>query len=276
MDGVRIDYFRRQFLQQRPARHFDFAGSRDEEWQDAVAAVCVHGPKAYTTRVIKALMASLGPEEAVSVDLLTLYTDLMAQAVVDDESSVVVYTASDFSVRILESKYLTAGGSTGLRTWNAAMCLAEHLIANPHLLHGKRVVELGSGTGLVAIVCARLGGNILATDKDARAIDGILHNAKQNSVHVSTEWFAWGESIQADLLVAADVIYDPVAIPLLLQTIALANCDAIITAETRSESTFLTFQEELLHQHLSLETLPPEPKLFFYDAPVKKFHIHRI
>lgn len=41
--------------------------------------------------------------------------------------------------------------------WNGEVLLANMLDLMGHSLEGKLIVELGSGTGLAAIVCAKLG-----------------------------------------------------------------------------------------------------------------------
>ena len=41
--------------------------------------------------------------------------------------------------------------------WLGGEALAEHLIANPALVHGARVLELGAGTGIVGLSAAMAG-----------------------------------------------------------------------------------------------------------------------
>jgi predicted nicotinamide N-methyase len=41
--------------------------------------------------------------------------------------------------------------------WDGSLLLAFILCHRPALVRGKRVLELGAGTGLLGIVCARLG-----------------------------------------------------------------------------------------------------------------------
>ena len=52
-------------------------------------------------------------------------------------------------------------GDVGCVVWDAAIVLAKYLetedFARRHALTGKRVVELGAGTGLVGLVAAVLG-----------------------------------------------------------------------------------------------------------------------
>lgn len=62
--------------------------------------------------------------------------------------------------------------------WGPALLLVDEVV-NAHrdaLLLGGRVVELGCGTGLPSLVCALLGGNVLATDQPL-ALGPLIRNA---------------------------------------------------------------------------------------------------
>ncbi|KAJ3330682.1 hypothetical protein HDU93_000262 [Gonapodya sp. JEL0774] len=53
----------------------------------------------------------------------------------------------------------------GGRTWEAAFILTSYLVRNPHLVRGKRVLELGCGTGVVGLVAAGLAArDVVLTD----------------------------------------------------------------------------------------------------------------
>ncbi|KAL9049146.1 MAG: hypothetical protein Q9162_007365, partial [Coniocarpon cinnabarinum] len=61
---------------------------------------------------------------------------------------------------------LSASGSTGHRTWEAALHLAGWL-EDGALVNGKRVLELGAGTALLSLLAAQKGAlSITATDGD--------------------------------------------------------------------------------------------------------------
>jgi len=53
-------------------------------------------------------------------------------------------------------------------------------------LKSKQVLELGAGTGTVAIYCAKQGAIVTATDINPTAIENVNLNAEQNSVNVKT------------------------------------------------------------------------------------------
>uniref|UniRef100_A0A8C7ZHG0 Protein N-lysine methyltransferase METTL21A n=1 Tax=Oryzias sinensis TaxID=183150 RepID=A0A8C7ZHG0_9TELE len=84
-------------------------------------------------------------------------------------------------------------------------------------LKGKRVIELGAGTGLVSIVAALLGAHVTVTDR-LPALDFLSANVKANlppdshDAAVISE-LTWGEGLERypaggfDLVLGADIIY---------------------------------------------------------------------
>ena len=90
--------------------------------------------------------------------------------------------------------------------WPAARALAEAL---PEV-RGLRVVELGCGLGLPALVAAAKGARVTATDWSEEAIELLRENAARNNLEVHAEvrdWRApWDDRF--DLALAADVLYE--------------------------------------------------------------------
>ncbi len=96
--------------------------------------------------------------------------------------------------------------------WPSALALARAVSARA--LHGARVVELGCGLGLPAIVAARAGGRVLATDWAPDAIAFARRNAEHNGVRLDTAVESWTEprrlTAQApwDLVIGSDLLYE--------------------------------------------------------------------
>jgi Lysine methyltransferase len=55
----------------------------------------------------------------------------------------------------------TLGDGLGAQLWSVSHILCRELAAHPALVRGRRVLELGSGTGLVGIVAAALGAQLV-------------------------------------------------------------------------------------------------------------------
>ena len=69
--------------------------------------------------------------------------------------------------------------------WAGGQVLARYILDNPALVAGKRVLDLGSGSGLVAIASRRAGAaEALAADIDPFASAAALTNAEANGVRL--------------------------------------------------------------------------------------------
>lgn len=95
--------------------------------------------------------------------------------------------------------------------WAGGQALARYLLDNPSTTAGRKVLDLGSGSGLTAIA-ARLAGahTALATDVDEVALIAIAMNAAANGVTVETtaEDLLDGEPGAADVILAGDLFYE--------------------------------------------------------------------
>ncbi|MFG1920031.1 class I SAM-dependent methyltransferase [Micromonospora sp. NPDC048898] len=97
--------------------------------------------------------------------------------------------------------------------WAGGQALARHLLDHPELAAGRRVLDLASGSGLVAIAAALAGATeVVANDIDPYAVAAVTLNARANRVAVDV----FGDDLlddtdsEADLVVAGDVFYDRV------------------------------------------------------------------
>jgi predicted nicotinamide N-methyase len=77
---------------------------------------------------------------------------------------------------------------------------------------GRHVLDLASGSGLVAIAAAMAGAReVDANDVDPYAIAAIEMNARANDVTVRTRWgdMLDGDGEGAEVVLAGDVLYSP-------------------------------------------------------------------
>jgi predicted nicotinamide N-methyase len=71
--------------------------------------------------------------------------------------------------------------------WAGGQALARYILDNPELLAGKRVLDLGSGSGLTAVAAMKSGAaSVLASDLDLISLTAIHLNAALNGVEVET------------------------------------------------------------------------------------------
>ena len=71
--------------------------------------------------------------------------------------------------------------------WAGGQALARHLLDNADLVRGKRVLDFGAGSGLVAIAAAKAGASASAAEIDPFACAAIRLNAALNGVDVAIE-----------------------------------------------------------------------------------------
>jgi len=94
--------------------------------------------------------------------------------------------------------------------WAGGQGLARHIIDNPGIVAGKRVLDFASGSGLVAIAAAKAGAAcVLAADIDPFCGAAIALNAHENGVAiVFTDADLVGRHGDWDVVLAGDVFYD--------------------------------------------------------------------
>ncbi|CAH2004945.1 unnamed protein product [Acanthoscelides obtectus] len=119
-------------------------------------------------------------------DLYSAYGRVMALPV-SNESYFKHYSADSVAasgriISLKESGYLISDGTTGLRTWEAALALSEWIISNQDLFKDKKVLELGSGLGLTGLVLStELAPNIVyLTDCHPAVLKNMQDNVRLN------------------------------------------------------------------------------------------------
>jgi predicted nicotinamide N-methyase len=95
--------------------------------------------------------------------------------------------------------------------WAGGMALARHILDRPGAVTGRRVLDLGAGSGLVAIAAAMAGASeVIAAEIDRYAVAAIGLNAAANGVAVAVV----GDDLTAsppppvDLVAAGDLFYE--------------------------------------------------------------------
>ncbi|MEJ2886924.1 class I SAM-dependent methyltransferase [Actinomycetospora aeridis] len=95
--------------------------------------------------------------------------------------------------------------------WVGGQALARHVLDHPELVRGRRVLDLASGSGLVAIAAAQAGATaVIASDTDARSRAAVALNAAANGVEVEVvgDVLVDGVELDVDLVLAGDVFYE--------------------------------------------------------------------
>jgi predicted nicotinamide N-methyase len=131
-----------------------------------------------------------------------------------------------------DGRICTSGG----RIWEAGQLLSDVLLSDAYReqLPAMRVLELGSGTGIGGLTAAAAGANVLLTDGDNGTLSLLEANVQRN---VEANLFAqlpsvcrlqWGDARDLeearasgpyDLIIGADIVYDPDAFDVLLESL---------------------------------------------------------
>ncbi|CAO1629992.1 unnamed protein product [Sympodiomycopsis kandeliae] len=202
-------------------------------------------------------------------------------------------------VDLMESSSLVEAGSTAVKTWEAALRLASHLLWD--LVHGSgsegiigqgaRVIELGSGTGLLSCVIAKLQQEwidnhpnedvsnqpcIYSTDLAEVVTNKLDATIRLNNLSDSPVMkllpLNWSDveeqdpatlevlhSITPTTILGADIIFDPTIIPSLVCTISYLlkigkqASQAIISSTIRNVETYDVFLREMNKNQLHFQ-----------------------
>jgi len=101
-----------------------------------------------------------------------------------------------------------AADGTNLRLWPSSLVLSQWLCAHPEFVVGKRVVELGAGSGAVGLVCAALGASSVTLTDVPDALPLIERNAQRNPPRAGTTVRVlpclWGDAGHIDELLRGE------------------------------------------------------------------------
>jgi len=95
--------------------------------------------------------------------------------------------------------------------WPGGIALAHHFGAHPGSVAGKRVLDLGAGSGLVGIAAAKAGARtVICSESDPAGRAAIALNSKMNGVIVEIADDVTKAGVpDVDLVAAGDTFYDP-------------------------------------------------------------------
>jgi predicted nicotinamide N-methyase len=131
------------------------------------------------------------------------------------------------TVTLLERRHLISGSlTTGFRTWEAALHLGSYLLSSEgqKAINGKSVLELGAGTGFLAILAAKhlQARHVTTTDGDEGVVEALAENLFLNGLdtnrNVINSVLRWGTGLRGtwveddceespyDVVIGADIV----------------------------------------------------------------------
>ncbi len=82
---------------------------------------------------------------------------------------------------------------SGQKLWCGSLAVIEYLLDHSQYAKDMNVLELGAGTGVLGMLCSRLGAkHVILTDNDQRSLDHMVSDCKRNDVVanvVKLDWF---------------------------------------------------------------------------------------
>ena len=242
-----------------------------------------HPCSSYTRRVLQAALSSWpgGDEDSDATE--ELHEHLAAALLQAQSEDSRLWMHRRCSLSSGASLWVKASGDclaaqTGGFVWPCGLELARIALRKPEMFNGHRILELGAGTGVAALILAThtSPAALLVSDGNADAVANIATNFKLNAVPhcaVADAWHAskvtdvestprvfplhWSDvtpdlatALAPTLVVAADVCYDPEDAPELARALELLlkprdatpQPTALILLTQRSEHTVAAFQ----------------------------------
>lgn len=127
----------------------------------------------------------------------------------------------------------------GLELWPSASMLARHIEESPPGA-GRSALDLGCGLGLVSIVAAIRGWQVVAADNEPTTLRFARFNAELNKVSIAafelSDWHSPNPQQRFDRIFAADVLYQRVdQKPILgcIKALLAPNGEAVIADPNR-------------------------------------------
>ncbi|XP_041133154.1 protein-lysine N-methyltransferase EEF2KMT isoform X1 [Polyodon spathula] len=201
-------------------------------------------------------------------------------------------------VSLAESVAVISEGTTGLVTWEAGLCLAEWALELPQVFKDRSVLELGSGVGLTGIALCKSCSPKRYTFSDCHptVLQQLQSNVERNGlavrgnsvadsssagVGVAVEGLDWEtvsqeqlQDLQADVVIASDVVYDPEIVCCLVGLLSkLLSCtvkdsipEVYISSTIRNPETYSFFKTELGKIGIRQQAIPgPTRQVFPYN-----------
>ncbi|KAK6124090.1 hypothetical protein DH2020_042175 [Rehmannia glutinosa] len=153
-------------------------------------------------------------------------------------------------------------GDTGCSIWPSSLFLSEFILSFPELFANKCCIEVGSGVGLVGICLSHVkASKVILSDGDFSTLANMKVNLELNHLRTGNQtsgnvlhqdmvqcvclpWESASEDdlrgFSPDIILGADVIYDPSCLPHLVRVLAVLlkhdRSDAEVNADRDSDT----------------------------------------
>ena len=221
-----------------------------------------------------------GEKYALEDELVNFFGQELTESSSNDTCDRYYMLKNGTFIHIKASEAMISEGTTGYSLWDASVVLLASLNSSnsfiKHLLHGKSVLELGSGTGLggLAVAACSNPSRVLLTDiapvHDTFTKPNIIRNNSSKD-NIGSEILYWNDlvadpdafSSKFNVILGCDLVYDPDVVVMLLDALkalflsstSSRITDAILFCTLRNPKTFDDFITALRHEpklHVSI------------------------
>ncbi|XP_063531417.1 protein-lysine N-methyltransferase EEF2KMT [Cydia strobilella] len=186
-------------------------------------------------------------------------------------------------ITIKETNNMVVNGTTGMRTWEAALMLADWALCNENILLNTKVLELGSGVGFTGITIAKhckiksivltdchedvlkaIKENIIinfpdSNDSNKNELSDSQRNCQPNIDVMMLDWNDDDEipsHLVPDIVIGTDIVYDPLILQPLCNVLRRlfdknVELEVYIASIIRNEDTFDEFLRTLENNELT-------------------------
>jgi predicted nicotinamide N-methyase len=113
--------------------------------------------------------------------------------------------------RLLGEREAGKGLPYGVTLWPSSIALGHEIAGRPGGFRGRRVLELGAGTGLPGIVAATFGAEVVQTDWHELALCVCRRNGERNGTlpieYRQADWTDWHDAGRYDWILGSDIMY---------------------------------------------------------------------
>ncbi|CAB3242459.1 unnamed protein product [Arctia plantaginis] len=232
----------------------------------------------YSKLFLKKLIEHLEPEHEVHDDIYAHLCTVMNDSKNDGfcYRHYVIGKSLDNVVTVKETRNMVVNGTTGLKTWEAALMLSDWALCNKDVFSNKYVLELGSGVGFAGITIGKMCPvkSLMLSDCHEEVLTTIKENivinfanfSRQQSYNVSmysdqtksigAMRLDWNDienlriNITPDIIIGADIVYDPMILEPLCNVFDKfcninSDTEIYIASVIRNEETFKGFLKML-------------------------------
>lgn len=133
--------------------------------------------------------------------------------------------------------------------WPGGQALARFILDRPDRVCGRRIADVGAGSGLAALAALRAGAaTAVGIDPDPTACAAMALNAKTNGLALAIRnEDPLGARLDCDLILVGDLVYEPeleTRVAAFLEAAQRSSCEVLYADRTTARRPPLDFQLE--------------------------------